>query len=133
MSEWVLSKIKHCGQEEFQRCTRALQSAQKPSYYLAELHDLLAKESGKDFIETVDAPPEGNLPAYYANYVAAMVETAAHDKGVRPPGWVRRIPPLTEPVMGSTLEGLRLYLLTNAPPPFRRRNIFIDASVGQRV
>jgi hypothetical protein len=28
---------------------------------------------------------------------------------------------------------LRLYLLTHSPAPFRRRNIFIDASVGSRV
>jgi len=31
------------------------------------------------------------------------------------------------------LLGLRLHLLTHSPAPFRRRNIFIDASVGARV
>jgi hypothetical protein len=29
--------------------------------------------------------------------------------------------------------GLRLHLLLSAPPAFRRRNIFLDASVGDRV
>jgi hypothetical protein len=41
--------------------------------------------------------------------------------------------PLAEPVFGSDLMSLRLYLLTHSPAPFRRRNIFIDASVGFRV
>jgi hypothetical protein len=36
-------------------------------------------------------------------------------------------------VFGSTLVSLRLYLLTHSPPPFRRRNIFIDATVGSSV
>ena len=44
-----------------------------------------------------------------------------------------RIAPLASPVFGSKLESLRLYLLTHSPPPFRRRNIFIDASIGARV
>jgi hypothetical protein len=40
---------------------------------------------------------------------------------------------LTEPVFGSELQSLRLYLLTHSPPPFRARNIFIDATLGDRV
>jgi hypothetical protein len=36
-------------------------------------------------------------------------------------------------VFGSDLQNLRLYLLTHSPPPFRRRNIFIDSTLGDRV
>jgi len=49
------------------------------------------------------------------------------------PPWPRATAPLAEPVFGSALMSLRLYLLTHSPAPFRRRNIFIDASVGSRV
>jgi hypothetical protein len=40
---------------------------------------------------------------------------------------------LPQPVFGSELKALRLHLLTNSPPAFRRRNIFIDATLGDRV
>jgi hypothetical protein len=49
------------------------------------------------------------------------------------PAWTRSIPPLAEPVFGSDLCSLRLYLLTNSPPPFRGRNIFIDSTLGDQV
>jgi hypothetical protein len=62
-----------------------------------------------------------------------MVELAAKLKNVAPPLWTRQIAPLDKPYFGSDLSSLRLYLLTNAPPVFRRRNIFIDASLGDRV
>jgi hypothetical protein len=80
----------------------------------------------------VAAPPSGLAP-YHANYVAAMVEYACARRGVAPPAWTGAIPPLVEPVFGSALTSLRLYLLTHSPAPFRRRNIFIDATVGDRV
>jgi len=31
------------------------------------------------------------------------------------------------------LQSLRLHLLTHSPPPFRRRNIFIDSSPDKQV
>ncbi|HTY49830.1 MAG TPA: hypothetical protein VMB48_09070 [Steroidobacteraceae bacterium] len=40
---------------------------------------------------------------------------------------------MSEPAFGSELRSLRLHLLTQSPPAFRCRNIFIDASVGERV
>jgi hypothetical protein len=36
-------------------------------------------------------------------------------------------------VFGTPIESLRLHLLTASPPAFRRRRIFIDATVGDRV
>jgi len=82
--------------------------------------------------EAVTSAPHGLTP-YLGNYVAAMVEYACAQHGVAPPAWTRAIAPLTEPVFGSALMSLRLYLLTHSPAPFRRRNIFIDATVGARV
>jgi hypothetical protein len=46
---------------------------------------------------------------------------------------VREVPPLEEPHFATTLEGLRLHLLQVSPVPFKRRNIFIDSSLGDRV
>jgi hypothetical protein len=82
--------------------------------------------------EAVASPPPALTP-YLANYIAAMVEYACAKAGIDSPAWTRTVAPLTGPVFGSTLMGLRLYLLAHSPPPFRRRNIFIDASVGSRV
>jgi hypothetical protein len=73
------------------------------------------------------------LSPYVQNYVAAMVELAAHQKGVASPGWVREVPPLDEPHFATALGGLRLHLLQVSPVPFKRRNIFIDSSLGGRV
>jgi hypothetical protein len=79
------------------------------------------------------ASPPSRLTPYLANYVAAMTEYACAQKGLAPPSWTGATARLAEPVFGSKLMSLRLYLLTHSPAPFRRRNIFIDASVGSRV
>jgi hypothetical protein len=36
-------------------------------------------------------------------------------------------------VFGSDLQSLRLHLLTHSPPPFLARNIFVDATLGDRI
>jgi hypothetical protein len=62
-----------------------------------------------------------------------MIELACQRAGIRAPAWTESVRPLPQPVFGAPLESLRLHLLTHAPPPFRRRNIFVDASIGDRV
>jgi len=62
-----------------------------------------------------------------------MVEQATCRKGVRPPSWVNDVPPLESPLFASDLESLRAHLLRVSPIPFRRRNLFVDAAVGDRV
>ena len=116
--------------EEFQRLTNRLRN-EKPSYVLAELNDLLAN-APRDQIELLPAPSIDD--PYLANYVAAMVEQAIHLKGaVRPPLWTTGIEPLSRPVFAVPWMSLRAHLLIESPIPFRRRNIFIDSSVGDRV
>jgi len=73
------------------------------------------------------------LPPFLANYIAAMVEYACAKHRIAVPAWTRSIAPLADPVFGSELKGLRHYLLTHSPAPFRSRNIFIDSTVGDRV
>ncbi len=62
-----------------------------------------------------------------------IVEHTAAIKGVDPPRWLLTVEPLGAPWFASSLKSLRLYLLTHSPPAFRRRNLFVDSSVGQRV
>jgi hypothetical protein len=62
-----------------------------------------------------------------------MVEAVCAKRGIPLPTWTRKIGPLEAPQFGSKLQALRLHLLTHSPAAFRRRNIFIDASVGDRV
>ena len=65
--------------------------------------------------------------------VVAMVEVAAHQKGIQVPTWTQEIAPLPQPYFGSSFKNLQLYLLAHSPVPFRRRNIFIDATIGERI
>jgi len=67
------------------------------------------------------------------SWLASLGSGELPDAVATPPAWTRAIAPLTDPMFGSALSSLRLYLLTHSPAPFRRRNIFIDSSVGSRV
>jgi len=133
VSEWVLSKALSSQQGAFQELLGQLKNSPHPQYVLAEIHDLLNAAGGDEFERMVEQPPQVFLPPYPANYIAAMVEYAAAKKGKRAPSWTREIPALEQPVFGCDLENLKLYLLTHSPPPFRRRNIFVDSTVGERV
>jgi hypothetical protein len=103
------------------------------SFALAELNSFLSGASASELRDAIAAAPTAKLTPYLANYIAAMVEYACQQRGVAVPAWVRTIEPLTEPTFGSALPSLRLHLLTHSPPSFRRRNIFIDSSLGDRV
>ena len=132
MSAYVLARVLPAAARRFQELTEACRDPEGARFALAELNSWLASLGAGELHEAVASPPSG-LSAYLANYVAAMVEYACAQHGVAPPTWTRAIAPLTEPVFGSALISLRLYLLTHSPAPFRRRNIFIDATVGARV
>lgn len=133
MSSWVRARLLPPPRETFQRLTESL--ARRPDerrYLLAALNDLLAGTAAAELTQAVAEPPPP-LGPYLANYVAAMVETAAHQAGVLPPEWTAGIAALEEPVFGTPLHALRLHLLMHSPPAFRRRNLFVDASVGDRI
>jgi hypothetical protein len=132
MSAYVLARLLPAPARRFQDLTGACAEAQDASFALAELNSWLSSLGAAELQDAVASPPAGLTP-YLANYVAAMTEYACAQKGINPPSWPRATPPLAEPVFGSALMSLRLYLLTRSPAPFRRRNIFIDASVGSRV
>jgi len=132
MSAYVLARLLPAPARRFHELTEACANAGEARFALAELNAWLASLGAGELQDAVASPP-ARLTPYLANYVAAMVEVACAKNGVAPPSWVHATAPLAEPVFGSTLMSLRLYLLTHSPAPFRRRNIFIDASVGSRV
>ena len=116
--------------EAFQNLTGRLGEGTPASFVLAELNDLLTAATG-DQVESL-AEPQIHDP-YLANYVAAMVELAAHRRDVLPPGWTSGVAPLREPVFSVPWMSVRAHLLLESPVPFRRRNIFINSSLGDRV
>jgi hypothetical protein len=115
--------------EEFRNIVARLGKVNS-AFVLAELNDLLTAADANQF--RLLAYPEVQ-DAYFANYVAAMVELAAHRRGVHPPAWTSDITPLPEPVFAVSWPSLRAHLLLESPVPFRRRNIFIDSSIGARL
>jgi hypothetical protein len=133
MSTYVLRCVLANPAEEFRQVARALTSSSPVSFALADLNSLLVKLTAGELREAIAAPPERTLPPFIGNYVAAMVEIACERRTIPVPAWTRRIAPLETPHFGSTLQSVRLHLLTHSPAPFRRRNIFIDATLGDRV
>jgi Protein of unknown function (DUF1778) len=133
VSSFVLSRVLPAAALRFGEILSALGDADRERFALAELNDLLTELAPREIAEvTGDADLRGLSP-YLKNYVAAMVELAAHQKGTLPPAWVREVPPPDEPHFATALESLRLHLLRASPVPFKRRNIFIDSSLGDRV
>lgn len=94
---------------------------------------MLSRLTAVELADAIAAPPTVTLTPFLANYIAAMIESACEKRGMPVPGWTRTIGPLSEPVFGSALQSLRLYLLTHSPASFKRRNIFIDSSLGDQV
>ena len=102
-------------------------------YVIAELNDWLTGLRPDEFQEAVGDASVNGLAPFFQNYVAAMVEQAARDKRVTPPRWTSRVRPLDVPWFATELTSLRLHLLKESPVAFKRRNLFVDATVGDRV
>lgn len=133
ISEYVLSRTLPDERVAFEKIVKQLNQESSRSYALADLSDLLESLSPARLGRAVAEPPPIPAEAVWANYVAAMVETAIHRKQLKPPEWVADIAPLDEPWFATKLKSLRLHLLCESPPAFRRRNLFIDATLGDRV
>ncbi len=134
VSKWVLSRLLPAPSDEFQRLINRLKSDPfARSLTLAEMHDFLHRCSATKLEVAVQSADLLRLDTWTSNYLAAMVEYACAIKHVPVPEWPRDVPPLTTPWFASRLDSLRLHLLTSSPPPFRRRNLFVDSTLGARV
>lgn len=135
MSQWIISQLFSRLSQNFASLISALASSAQSDRFLAfaAINDFLSECDRDDLRATVEHVDCSGLTIFDATYLAAMVESACHQKGIDPPLWVLNMGGLEEPYFGSTLKSLRMHLLVNSPVPFRRRNIFIDSSIGDRV
>jgi hypothetical protein len=133
VSSFVLSRVLPLPALRLDEILGELRDADRTRYALAELNDFLESLTSRELADAVSRASLRDLSAYLQNYVAAMIELAAHRRGVGVPAWVQDVPPLAEPHFAAPLESLRLHLLRSSPVPFRRRNIFVDSSLGDRV
>ncbi len=133
VSAYVLSVLLPSEQDRFGEIISALRVEDERRFALAELNDFLHGLNAAHFSTAVRVAALAGLPAVTQNYVAAMVELAAAQKGVMPPAWSRTIAPLDEPYFATPMMSLRLHLIAESPVPFRRRNLFVDSSMGSRV
>ncbi len=132
VSEWVLQRATAGGGDRFVALLLELNRAHLQQPVWAALHDLLESLSPSEFVQALPAP-EVPLSPLSSNLVAAMVEYAAQRKGIEPPGWTATIQPLDRPWFASDLRSLHPYLMVHSPVAFRRRNLFVESSIGRRV
>jgi hypothetical protein len=133
MSGYVLSRVLPVPAAQFRTHVEACAAAPTVRFALAELNAWLSSLTAGELCDAVAAPPPSSLTPFVHNYITAMVEYACVKRGMPIPGWTREVASLTEPVFGTALKSLRFHLLTHSPPPFRARNIFIDATIGGQV
>lgn len=133
MSAYVLGRVLHGHSAQWQTQLRDIARSGESRTALAALSAWLAGLTVSELAAAVTTPPPAALSDFHANYVAAMVEHLCAAHGVDVPRWTRGIEPLAQPVFGTQLASLRLHLLAHSPPPFRRRNLFVDTAVGGQV
>ena len=133
MSNYVLARALPPARLRFEEIVEALEDEGDRRFALAELNDLLSGLPPVEFSDAVADADLARLSPVVQNYVAAMVEQAASGKGVEAPQWVASTPPLERPYFAAPLPSLRLHLLTASPAAFKRRNLFVDATLGARV
>ena len=96
VSSYVRSRALPAHRLRFQELMETLADEGERRFALAELNDLLTSLTRAELSDAVLDPPARALSPYWRNYVAAMVEQAAHGKNVPPPRWLADIEPLTE-------------------------------------
>jgi uncharacterized protein (DUF1778 family) len=133
VSSYVLARALPDARAAFDAILGRLRREADRRFALAELNDLLTGLAPAEFPEAVGVADLRGLPPVTQNYVAAMVEQAAGRTRVPPPAWVRDVEPLDDPYFAVPFPRLRPYLLRAAPVAFKRRNLFVDSSVGDRV
>ncbi len=133
LSSWMLGRLSPPHAVTFRELVRSLAAAPDPSYVFAEIGELLSELRRDQLSAAVEVLPPVQLGAVAANQLAAMVELRATRLGVRPPIWTEQIQPLPQPWFPTALVSVRLDLLCNSPPAFRRRNLFVTSTLEHRV
>ena len=133
MSEYVLAMALPNQDAQWRDWLRQLVDSGGAKIVLAGLSAWLAGLGARELPGAIEAPPPRELAEFHANYLAAMAELSCSARGVAAPAWTRAVPALARPAFASVLASLRLHLLAHSPAPFRRRNLFVDTTVGGQV
>ncbi len=133
VSRYVLERILPEQSIRFQEILRSLRDDEAVRFGLAELNDFLFDLRAAEFSIAVESADVDELSPFVANYVSALVELAAHRCELPPPEWTVAVEPLSEPYFAAPFASLRPHLLRASPVPFRRRQLFVDSSLGDRV
>ena len=136
VSAYVLARALPDARTRFNEAISALrEGGQSTRFALAALNDLLSSLTGSQLSDVTSSMPVElrDLPPRLQNYVTAMLEQVSVLRGVPPPHWAHTIPPLNEPYFATSLRSLRLHLIRASPVAFKRRNLFVDATIGDRV
>ena len=136
VSQWILSQLIAKPLREFEDLMTSLENSGEvlsQRLIFAAVHDFLMNLGAGNFSRVFENNPLSKLDSEKANVVAAMIETFAHQKNLTPPSWLAAIAPLAKPKFFTQLESLRTYSLIHSPPIFRRRNLFVDGTLGDRV
>lgn len=133
ISAYVLARALPDHALAFARVLKALEDDANRRFALAELSDVLRRLVPVEFQDAVRQADVRALSPLLQNYVAAMVEQAAHELGLCAPDWTRTVAPLEQPYFAAPGIRLRRYLLRTAPVAFRRRNIFAESGLDRRV
>lgn len=133
LSAWILNKVLSEKTLDFQVLMRELGQGTHDRVTLAAFSDFLDELSRADFDMALEQGPQAKLSALHLNTVAAMVEHVAQMSGFAFPQWTKKISPLEKPWFASNLKALRCHLLVSSPAAYKRRNLFVDSTVGDRV
>ena len=133
VSTYVLSRALPDTRTRFRAILRELQRDADRRVALAELNEFLTELMPAEFHDAVADAELQALSPLVQNYVAAMVEQTARRMGEPAPAWVHEIEPIDEPYFAVPFPRLRPHLLRASPVAFKRRNLFVDASIGDRV
>ncbi len=133
LSDYVLSSVLRPARLRFAELLALLAGDADHRFVLAELNDFLTATASADLVNAVDHADVAALTPFLRNYVAAMVEHACHTRRIEPPVWASMVAPLDTPWFATLLRSLRPHLLRASPVAFRRRNLFVDATLGARV
>ncbi len=135
VSSWVLSCILPTKTTQLQKLVDRLEQSSEKNFslILSEINDFLVKENCETLLQSTSSLEIEKLDDFLANYLAAMIELRAYQLKIDPPKWTASTKPLKKPYFSTSLKNLLPHLLVHSPLPFRRRNLFIDASVGDQI
>jgi hypothetical protein len=133
LSAWMLGRLRPPHRIRFWDLVSTLAASTVRSFVLAEVGELLLALASDEFSRVTEGSLPAKLDELTLNQLAAMVELRAARLGVEPPAWTKAVVPLCIPWFASALLSVRLHLLCNAPPAYRRRNLFVDSTFEERV